>query len=371
MPDEDLFLRTVEAVYASGLDSSRLPEALETTSRLLKATSATLEIIDKASQRPSEFWSVGLPELARTPYINYFSTLHTRAPFSFRQRAGFIIWDHPFDPFYTEFLLRLGLRYFVGAVLCNSTDKLSVVSVQRTQKQGHVDNREIALITRLVPHFQRARSMASRLKAIGDNLGLLENSLHWLADGAALIRADGTIIYANETLQALAQRGDGFQIVDRALEFIAPNARRRFETALGAVLRHGDPSVDPRSTDFPVPRDEGLPAYIVSVRPLFHDKAPAAERDAEIMVLIRDPLLRSGAASQILQELFGLTNAESHLAEALCTGVTTGAYASERHVSLNTVYSHLKRIREKTGCKSLPDLIRKFGELNVPLRPED
>ena len=37
------------------------------------------------------------------------------------------------------------------------------------------------------------------------------------------------------------------------------------------------------------------------------------------------------------------------------------AYATERRVSLNTVYSHLKQIREKTGCKSVPELIRKFG----------
>ena len=42
------------------------------------------------------------------------------------------------------------------------------------------------------------------------------------------------------------------------------------------------------------------------------------------------------------------------------------AYATERRVSLNTVYSHLKQIREKTGCKSVPELIRKFGEWNVP-----
>jgi DNA-binding CsgD family transcriptional regulator len=40
----------------------------------------------------------------------------------------------------------------------------------------------------------------------------------------------------------------------------------------------------------------------------------------------------------------------------------------ERRVSLNTVYSHLKQIREKTGCRSVPELIRKFGEWNVPLR---
>ncbi|HXZ22417.1 MAG TPA: helix-turn-helix transcriptional regulator [Pseudolabrys sp.] len=70
------------------------------------------------------------------------------------------------------------------------------------------------------------------------------------------------------------------------------------------------------------------------------------------------------------QELFGLTNAEAHLAQALCTDMTTTAYAAERHISVNTVYSHLKRIREKTGCKSLPELIRKFGELSVPMRPD-
>ena len=44
------------------------------------------------------------------------------------------------------------------------------------------------------------------------------------------------------------------------------------------------------------------------------------------------------------------------------------AHATERRVSLNIVYSHLKQIRETTGCKSVPELIRKFGEWNVPLR---
>ena len=86
------------------------------------------------------------------------------------------------------------------------------------------------------------------------------------------------------------------------------------------------------------------------------------------MVLISDPLSRSAATTQILQDLFSLTDAEAHLAQALCIGTTTGAYANERQVTLHTVYSHLRRIREKTGCKSVPELIRKFGELGVPLR---
>ena len=83
---------------------------------------------------------------------------------------------------------------------------------------------------------------------------------------------------------------------------------------------------------------------------------------------VRDPLSPDEPRTEILQELFKLTNAEAHLARALCNGVTTRAYAIERRVSLNTVYSHLKQIREKTGCRSVPELIHKFGEWNVPLR---
>ena len=113
-----------------------------------------------------------------------------------------------------------------------------------------------------------------------------------------------------------------------------------------------------------------MPAYIVSLRPLAHGEIRTTwDGDAAVILLVRDPLYRNIATSQILRDLFGLTNAEAQLAEALCTGTTTTAYASARHLSLNTVYSHLKRIREKTGCKSLPELIRKFGDLNVPLRP--
>jgi DNA-binding CsgD family transcriptional regulator len=221
---------------------------------------------------------------------------------------------------------------------------------------------------RLLSNFQRTQT--TRLKIASDGRGLLENALRWLADGAALLRADGSIVYANETLHTFAQRGDGFRVAGRNIEFLAPEARRRFETTLANFVRPGNSSGAARPADFPVSRNYGVPGYIVSMRPLAHGEIRTTwDADAAIILLVRDPLYRNIATSQILRDLFGLTNAEAQLAEALCTGTTTTAYASARHLSLNTVYSHLKRIREKTGCKSLPELIRKFGELNVPLRP--
>ena len=43
-------------------------------------------------------------------------------------------------------------------------------------------------------------------------------------------------------------------------------------------------------------------------------------------------------------------------------------YARENALSVNTIYTHLRRIREKTGCSRLPELIHKLNELRLPLR---
>jgi DNA-binding CsgD family transcriptional regulator len=377
MPDSNLFLQTIETIYASGLDSERLPEALEATSHLLGSAGACFEIIDKPTQQHRLFCAVGAPAVARDSYLAEFAASNPRTSFALRQCTGHIAWDHQIldeagmarNAFYAEFLPHYGLRYFLAAVLEQSKETFAAVSVHRTRKQGHVDKREISLMRRLCPHYQRAHDVATRLRTAGDRGGVLENALGWLADGVALLQANGKVVYANDTLRMFAQNGDAFRIVDRTIEFADPDVRRRFDAALGAVQRIGDPSSDACLTDFPVPHSQGMPAHMVSVRPVVPGSTRAIQHvQTEIMVMIRDPIHHNTATGQILRQLFGLTNTEAHLAEALCTGATTDSYALERGVSLNTVYSHLKRIREKTGCKSVSELIHKFGELSVPLR---
>jgi DNA-binding CsgD family transcriptional regulator len=59
-----------------------------------------------------------------------------------------------------------------------------------------------------------------------------------------------------------------------------------------------------------------------------------------------------------LARVFGLTKAETRLAEALVSGETTRAYSQAQGVSINTVYTHLKSLLSKTGVSRQAELVR-------------
>jgi DNA-binding CsgD family transcriptional regulator len=208
-------------------------------------------------------------------------------------------------------------------------------------------------------------SSGSYAEAIDDRESLLENAFDLLTDGIALLSRDGRIVYLNETLRRLAERGSDFRIGRNTIEFSEPDLRGRFASAVDRV--HA-PTASALATDFAVPRESGLPPYTVSVRPLSRAGTGDSHPDAVAMLLIHDPLQRNSATTGMLQDLYGLTNAEANLVEALSGGMTAVAYARSRSVSVTTVYTHLRRTREKTGWKSVAELTRRFHELNVTLR---
>jgi DNA-binding CsgD family transcriptional regulator len=200
-----------------------------------------------------------------------------------------------------------------------------------------------------------------------ETLQPFERALDWLADGVALIRAGGQVLYSNQSFRAIAQRDDGIAVRRGMIQVVGAAARTRLNAAIVGALAPVE--VDRQLSalaDFPVSRED-MPPYLVSVRPLVgREREDGAEPRA--IVFVRDPLTHQSVDSDTLREVFALTEAEACLAKALQGGQSPAAYARARAVSLNTVYTHLRHLKDKTGCNRMTELIRKLNELQVPLR---
>lgn len=377
MPEENALLRTIEAVHAAGLDAELWPSALRSLSELFGAVGATLEAVDKRSMLLTDFWAHGVPPGSELDYVDHFISISPRTALGFSPFTDIVGYDYMLldeaaidrDPYYSEFLRRGDLRYFVSASLTRTPEEFAVVAIQRSPRQGHVGKREIAMMRQLVPHLRQAFDVTRRLRDAAV-VGLsLEGALDWLADGVALVAPDGEVLYANQAMQDIV-RGKGIAIKKRALVFEHPEAHVRFAEALGAIarLRAGDASTAVPQ-DFPVTRSSTALPYLVSLRPLAPASGDTEKRGRAIaIVFVRDMLRQDTVGIRLLVEMFGLTPAEASLARAIQAGIPLDQYARERAVSINTIYTHLRRLKEKTGCKRMSELTRKFNDLQVPLR---
>jgi DNA-binding CsgD family transcriptional regulator/PAS domain-containing protein len=379
MPEGHDLLATIEAVHAAGLDQSLWPKALAAVAATLGGSAAMFEVFDKRAGCHREWYGSGVPAAAEIAYFEHYVADNPRWLFMPRQRAGDISWDYQFidergmnkAPFYAELLAQLDLRYFLSGVLVATAEDYACISVQRSSRLGHVQKDEIGLMERLLPHVQQAFDVARRLKGASDASKPFERAFDWIVDGVALVSAGGGVVYSNQALQAIVRRNDIARLRRGRLEFLAVEARARFDAALGAVRRQRDGEQPAANlTDFPVLRASDAPPYFVSVRPLASVARESQGARAEAIVFIRDPLRRGGATGQMLREVLGLTEAETSMALALQSGVSLDEYARTQRVSLNTVYTHLRRVREKSGCHSIADLIRKLDEFRIPLQSE-
>ncbi len=193
---------------------------------------------------------------------------------------------------------------------------------------------------------------------------LFQNALDMLPDGIAVLRDDGTIVYANAALRHLATNNNNFRIDRNAIRFETPDLRGRFAAALGTASGMNPKQSAPQVSDFAVPRKDDMPPFTVSVRPLHGD----GNSGAAAVLLMHDPIQKNLGTGRMLRDLYGLTDAEVQMVHALGTGMTPTAYARKRRISLTTAYTHLRHTRQKTGWRSVAELTRRFHELSVSLR---
>jgi DNA-binding CsgD family transcriptional regulator len=294
-----------------------------------------------------------------------------RIPMLLNPRIGVLDGDEvlPAEEFletalYKRLLQPVGLRYLTAMSLCISPRRMEAVSFWRGLDQGPMPPDKRELLEMLMPHMQVALEVRHRLitsERRGDNLQAM---LDRTDSAAFLLSEHGRVLHSNEPATALLARLNLLEVRKGRLCARERLPDRELQSLLSAA---GEGHSAGRETGgamlLPRERGAGRPLQIV-VSPV--QSARGSSKAASVVVLVTDPETEICFPDVVLKGLYGLTHAETEVANAYLTGYTSEEIALLRGVSLSTVRSQLKVLLQKTGTNRQSDLLRLL--MTVPRR---
>jgi len=222
---------------------------------------------------------------------------------------------------------------------------------------AHLDAAQRARMQMVLPHLMRASEVAHRLRDAGARRTGALAGLDGIGCGVVILDERGSPAFVNQAARRIFAEDDGLRIRGRLFAADA-HAQKTLEAAIADCLR---PDTDERdcSRGLRVPRPSKRPDYVVQVASLARrSDLRAAGTPGSAIVFISDPDSRLEVDDALLRRLYGLTRAESRLAQLLLNGETLAGAAKQLEVSESTAKTQLQHIFQETETHRQAELVR-------------
>lgn len=369
----DRFSATIHKIYAAGSGSGTWSDALFAIETLTCSSAAVINLVPNSPSVPARNFVGSISEENVAEWVRDHMAVCPRVAAGFAMPDARFICDYMImseaemdrDQVY-DWYSRHDLRYFVGSTLADTKRYKAMWSLQRSRTQGHAQGAEIELVELLKPHLARALLLADRL----GTLESVNRCSFALFDGLpyALFALDdrGFVLFTNVAAEHLLRAGDGLCCSEGRLRTRLPDDQRRLDEVIReAMLMNAGSGGWVR-----VSRANGGPSYAAFVSPLNCCDEEVLAAQAKVLVIVHDTADRRGADSRMLMEIYGLTNAEARLANALCGGHSIESAAALFAVQPATIRSQLKCVFRKTRVNRQQDLVRLVTSLSTSRRSQ-
>jgi DNA-binding CsgD family transcriptional regulator len=181
-------------------------------------------------------------------------------------------------------------------------------------------------------------------------------ALDGIAVGVALLDRDGQIVHSNRQMKAILEQDDGLSASTRLL-FSSREPSRAFVLALGRI-RSGQSTHE----EISVERISGGVPYTL--------RLTAGNCTQAVIVYVHDGEQggqRIGADVGALKASYGLTPIEAEVAKLLSQGLSAREIALRRSVSIETVRTQMRVIRQKLDVKSCREAVLRIAGSRAPL----
>ncbi len=180
--------------------------------------------------------------------------------------------------------------------------------------------------------------------------------LDHLDRGVIVLDANGVVLDANLPGTRILDGRNGMNVRKDRLTFSDAAFDRRFAQLL--AQRRRDPDSVTRAIAARLPRPRAQPYFVLAIPIPPHTDA----RNVAVAVFVYAPDERRDISTELLREIYGLTNAQAEVARQLYAGRTVEHAATALRLSPNTVRTHLKQIFMKCDVKSQAELMRLLAQ---------
>ena len=328
MAGEGLVARLIEAAYAAPFEEAPFSELVALCQEHLDAAYVGFAMKDHAGAEPS---------CAPMAALHIGQTRLTEALVSHDVLLR--------SEFYSDCLTQGRLGAEIGALVERNENGSCVFSVFYEKEQRQRAKAQLALISRLGPHLDRALTMCRLRSDHRSELELSRRLLDRVPCAAFIVDRVGRLLRTNARAEEMLRQADGIGIDQNGLCASHPADSNELLREIAAPRKAREPLVFLR-------RPSGAQPLIALVGSL-------VEGEHRVLVLVRDPELEISVPASAIARVLGTTPAEARLVERLVRGATLKEAAARLHISEHTARTQLKAVFGKTGTRSQADLLRR------------
>lgn len=249
-----------------------------------------------------------------------------------------------------------GFHHGAATGILAPSGETAIVQVTRRLGDPPFARQELDRLDAYRPHFARAALLAARWKL--EKLGAAAEALGRLGLPAVVLDANCRAVLSN----GLAERQpEVVWLPGNAIGFQDRGASVALRQAVAAAARQGD-----AARSLPVQAEEGGTPLVVHLVPLRGDGRDLF--DGGYVLLVLTPVGEDRQVDvSLVQGLFDLTAAESHVAAGVARGLSLDVIAARQGVSRETVRTQLRSVLAKTGTSRQAELAAKLARVRGPI----
>jgi len=332
--------------------------------RLLGADAVGFFSHDFLSQRGQIDGSSGLAPEFCSLYSNriatqnlWITTRHDRTNGALTSAELVPQWELTRSAFYRQWLRPQNFLHGVIGVLSHSQeDSRYLIAFRRSDAQGF-GPAEKQIIVLLLPDLCCAQSLADEFKTQQTLRDMLMGLLAALPEPIMIVDGDARPIIMSAAAECLLAQNDGLSLSKGMLQTASAKetiSLRRFIARLANGNEQA--TTNPSPTEYVVNRPSGEAPFLLHLAPLPPSIGDTIAKRPNVVSVIMRPVSAPTLAPSICR-FYGMTPAETRLAELIVSGQSLFKAATRLGVSRNTARTHMKRIYAKIGVHRQVEIV--------------